>query len=642
MHLRSQLWFLFAPWFDWYKVNLDIARGQYSRLPIHNPKLELGTRRIALRHTLVALLVLLLLVLGNRRYHVIHRPFRASPLAYCGQHPIQRLTMDAQQSFAAVKVRQSKSLPEAVAEYRRRYGMPPPPHFDKWYEFALSRGTVLVDEYDGIYHSLLPFWALSPRTILTRTREDLGFHNSKLMGVCIRQGEVIHLGNDGGQGDFQAPATVEMIAPFAQWLPDMDIAFNAHDEPQVVVPREELDWMVSTGRETQARLGGRGRDVTGEFTRSHQEFEGAIAQNPRTRFNDLDHQATWLWSRLSCPLHSPARRLGIDDDEDDDKDSDNAPMYADGPLGLVSNHTAFSDICQSPALRHHVGFFIEPNACKITTELTPVFSMSKPSTFQDILYPSPYYYSRMAIFSEDLDVDWNEKIPQLYWRGGTSGGYSDGSTWRSQLRQLLITNLTKAAPNENQQQLLSRENPTPMACELRGQDSWRFHMDQPTAAPNDTLLQPQQEEKNQTYSSKFLNLKFTLINQCADADCEEEIAFFGEAQPDPQTEAWRYRYLLDMDGNAYSGRFYAFLQSQSVPLKLAFFREWHADTLVPWVHYVPLSLQMRGYVEILRFFEEEEEGRLIARDIALGGKEWAQTALRNEDMEVYMFRLLLE
>jgi hypothetical protein len=60
---------------------------------------------------------------------------------------------------------------------------------------------------------------------------------------------------------------------------------------------------------------------------------------------------------------------------------------------------------------------------------------------------------------------------------------------------------------------------------------------------------------------------------------------------------WKYRYLLDMDGHAYSGRFYAFLNSKSVPFKLTFFNlsnfvavlvEWHVvdpgeeNVLVPF------------------------------------------------------------
>ncbi|CAG7915794.1 unnamed protein product [Penicillium olsonii] len=47
-------------------------------------------------------------------------------------HPISILASNARQVFNETLTRQSKSLGEAVAEYQRRYGMPPPPHFDKW------------------------------------------------------------------------------------------------------------------------------------------------------------------------------------------------------------------------------------------------------------------------------------------------------------------------------------------------------------------------------------------------------------------------------------------------------------------------------------------------------------------------------
>jgi len=35
----------------------------------------------------------------------------------------------------------------------------PPPNFDKWFEFAKENDVQLIDEYDGIYDSLLPFGA---------------------------------------------------------------------------------------------------------------------------------------------------------------------------------------------------------------------------------------------------------------------------------------------------------------------------------------------------------------------------------------------------------------------------------------------------------------------------------------------------
>lgn len=51
-------------------------------------------------------------------------------------HPIDGLIRDGQRRWQAKLARQSKTLDQAVAEYRRRYGRPPPKGFDHWYAFA--------------------------------------------------------------------------------------------------------------------------------------------------------------------------------------------------------------------------------------------------------------------------------------------------------------------------------------------------------------------------------------------------------------------------------------------------------------------------------------------------------------------------
>jgi hypothetical protein len=91
--------------------------------------------------------------------------------------------------------------------------MLPPPRFDMWYKFAVARGRELIDEYDSIYHSLLPFYSLDPDGIRARTWEALGQENA-LMGASIRNGQVQTIGK--GQLEFQAPATVDMISSFAK------------------------------------------------------------------------------------------------------------------------------------------------------------------------------------------------------------------------------------------------------------------------------------------------------------------------------------------------------------------------------------------------------------------------------------------
>jgi len=64
--------------------------------------------------------------------------------------------------------------------------------------------------------------------------------------------------------------------------------------------------------------------------------------------------------------------------------------------------------------------------------------------------------------------------------------------------------------------------------------------------------------------------------------------------------------------------------------------------LMPWAHYVPLSIKGDEHLEALRWFHADEEGRAQARVIAEDSSQWARRALRHVDMEAWFFRLLLE
>ena len=76
---------------------------------------------------------------------------------------------DAKAAFTNRLAKQSKTLPEAVAEYKRRYGRDPPQGFDHWWEFAKEQDFKLVDEFDAIVEDLAPFWALSGEELRQRT-----------------------------------------------------------------------------------------------------------------------------------------------------------------------------------------------------------------------------------------------------------------------------------------------------------------------------------------------------------------------------------------------------------------------------------------------------------------------------------------
>ena len=149
------------------------------------------------------------------------------------------------------------------------------------------------------------------------------------------------------------------------------------------------------------------------------------------------------------------------------------------------------------------------------------------------------------------------------------------------------------------------------------------------------------EVSRRDYRDLF-DVKFTYVGQCDPDDCAAQQEYFDVADHAGQQDAWAYKYLVDIDGNAFSGRFYAFLKSNSLVAKIALFREWHDEWLKPWVHYVPLGLRGDEYVETARYFASEEGGKRMAPRIAQQGKAWAQKVLRKEDFEVWFFRLLLE
>lgn len=83
----------------------------------------------------------------------------------------------------------------------------------------------------------------------------------------------------------------------------------------------------------------------------------------------------------------------------------------------------------------------------------------------------------------------------------------------------------------------------------------------------------------------------------------------------------------------------------------------YSERLIPWAHFVPIDLRFHALHSTLAYFAgiQNKEGRkLNGREVSMAarqedgkwiaeeGQRWAAKALRSEDREVYMFRLLLE
>lgn len=553
------------------------------------------------------------------------QPLDPVPMDLGRGHPAAQLIEAAEHNFDRILKRQSGSLSEAVREYRRRNGISPPPHFEKWYEIAVRNKVIMIDEFDTINDMLQPFWALKPSIIRSRITRELGGEDSALLGVSIRDGAIVNV----EKGDeWQQEATKGMLKSFVQYLPDMDLGFNIHDEPRVVVPTILLSQMVNKARDEVLPRVARFTNPRNTFSKRPEDMNDGkhFTETYVSNLNRFAHQQTWTQARLSCPPSSQSQTF-------EDSAPDNVTAYAAEPLGYLYNTTAFSDICISPSFSSSFGFFERPNAFSVVHELTPIFSQSKISSFQDILYPSPWYWASRVKYDGGEDTSWDNKTNSLYWRGSTTGGFSRNSGWRRQHRQHIVQSLN--APDTAE---IVTSNPA-----KTGSTSQDFSV---------------QNVRRRDFQY-IIDVHFSHVGQCDPSDCDAQKEFFHVTDFAQPQNAWYFKHLLDMDGNAFSGRFYSFLKSRSLTYKMAIFREWHEEWVKPWVHYVPFSLKGDEHLDLVNWFggspgpiagatrsnkegNGDTEGEKKAREIATSSTEWHDKVLRNVDMEVWFFRLLLE
>lgn len=142
------------------------------------------------------------------------------------QHPISMLMEEAEEKFRKKLKSQSKTLKDAVVEYKRRYQREPPKGFDDWWNFAQKHEVKMVDEYDGLMADLEPFYGLSGEEIRRRSYQVGQLPSIDL--VRIRNGNVSVINIDSNFKDTEVSARAHgfksMIKGFAKtvctiWIP---------------------------------------------------------------------------------------------------------------------------------------------------------------------------------------------------------------------------------------------------------------------------------------------------------------------------------------------------------------------------------------------------------------------------------------
>jgi len=133
---------------------------------------------------------------------------------------------------------------------------------------------------------------------------------------------------------------------------------------------------------------------------------------------------------------------------------------------------------------------------------------------------------------------------------------------------------------------------------------------------------------------------------CAPDVCDVVKARYPWRERQSIGEAGKHKYVIDVDGNGWSGRFKRLMTSNSLVFKSTLYPEWFSDRVAPWVHYVPIQLDLSDLHDALFFFRGDAHGtgshEYLARKIATTGRQWSKQFWRKEDLVSYFFRLTLE
>ncbi|KAJ7127451.1 glycosyl transferase family 90-domain-containing protein [Mycena crocata] len=227
-----------------------------------------------------------------------------------------------------------------------------------------------------------------------------------------------------------------------------------------------------------------------------------------------------------------------------------------------------------------------------TVDLWPLLSMTKISPcFSDILFPGVYYYDKSwwsGGFMHPNDIPWADKQDKLYWRGMSNGGHIHGQNFRAFPRFRLI-------------------------------DIARNHSD-------------------------LIDARMTGFAEmhCTTDDCDREgiIAEYNiTGPPAPKEEVYGFKYLLDVDGNTFSGRYLGLLRSGGLVFKSTAFEEYFSDWLHPYVHYIPVRPDLSDLVDKIDWARtHEREARIIQET----GRLFAQVVLTDAQNDCYFSAVLLE
>ncbi|EGG00753.1 family 90 glycosyltransferase [Melampsora larici-populina 98AG31] len=564
-------------------------------------------------------------------------------------HPIEKLMDQAGQSWKDKVDRQSTTLTMAIAQYRERYQMEPPSGFDKWFHYAQDRNHILIDEYDALMKQLAPFrnltkFQLQSRTNLLGTRRGFGL-------VQIADGQVeadLKLKEETKTQTWafaQVMKKVISLDPKLR-LSEMKFAINEASEPRIVLP-----WQLNVEDENL-------EDVS-SLDHALSDWEDV---------SDPEYGEVWDEFRKSCPPQSEARRLFLPKNLNAQQINDGSHMTLNRTTINTDRHTRFVNdslipiqeiYCTQTKRNVEQGLFFSDT--RKLTGLFPVFSASTSQGFGDIVIPScecfkfvsdeefegssPIRLNDVAQWM-DWQVDWASRSDKIHWRGLPTDGGSTPSAYQPSFR---VTWMIR-----------------PKHPVLHRLLNFFFIKGVITG----------QMKMESIVERGLLNKEILDVGFISEEGCGVEKACEELAKGDYQFSIWQpfaavkyFKMVLDLDGIGHSTRFLDLMASGTAVMKNTIYREYHTDWLVPWVHYIPLSLESHELYDIWSYFlgsesiltksvnkgnrtqEQDHSTPLLSmgievfnqdhklKEIAEAGFKWSKSLGREVDWEIYCYRV---
>ncbi|KAG8914632.1 Glycosyltransferase Family 90 domain containing protein, partial [Tulasnella sp. 417] len=515
-----------------------------------------------------------------------YRPDGVLEVNQHGPHPIYEIVAWAEKEWKSKNAKASKTLDQAVAEYKRRYGRSPPKGFDKWWSYVKTHRVQLPDEYDRIHHDLEPFWGVDP--LILQASRAAREHEVDTFTISCKNGEVAleshTVKNLDAQTSDRMGGQLGLLKPVQGLLPDFRATFNARDTPNQFLPYES--------RKTALEAGARKKVLENKFPKP---------------------KATG-WSSACSPTSPLGQQLPPRPNDPQ------AIWNSQSSKSFIYDHKLALDVCNHPSQIHLNGIFQSPPPPPSSDLPAPSFSTCSTSLHSDILsIPTTDWLE-----STTDDPQWNQKPhSKIYWRGNNTGAFefSKDGWWNLTQRARFIS-----AVNANDGDLFvlpsteSKYEPVGMG----------------------------ERTEQALLNEQWIDALFTGPPvQCKEPICKElEKEYrFVDAEPSYYEKQWKF--LMDIDGKGCSSRFKRLMTTRGLVLKSTIHPEWWTDRIQAWVHYVPIKYDYTDLYDIMAFFKGDIDGMggkghdELAAQIGAAGRKWSVTFFRKEDMIAYVYRLFL-